>query len=148
MGTRGTRLPISLAVITLCTPGSARAAATAIERMRPWATELRRIAACSMSLRARSSTYCPRPRRKRKSSIRSIGLPMSALLARLESISDDNRGLLVAQRPRDAQGCERRCLGVGARRVSLQRDGKPSGGSLDLDLVHIAGRIGIGDELD
>ena len=28
-------LPISLAVITLCTPGNARAAATAIERMRP-----------------------------------------------------------------------------------------------------------------
>mgnify|MGYP003694652237 CR=1 FL=1 len=51
---------------TACTPGRARAAAVSIERMRPCATELRRITACSSPSRVRSSTYWPRPRRKRK----------------------------------------------------------------------------------
>ena len=48
-------------------------------RMRPCATGLRRIAAWSRPARARSSTKVPRPRRKRRSSIRSIGLPMRTL---------------------------------------------------------------------
>ena len=60
----------------------ARAADVSMLRIRPCATELRRITACSMRSSARSSVYWPRPRRKRKSSSRSIGLPMKALVAR------------------------------------------------------------------
>src|SRR5690348_8415287 len=78
---RGTT-PISAAVITACTPGRARAAAVSMLRMRPWATLLRRIAACNTPAGARSPTYCPRPRRKRKSSMRGIGLPMGRLVGR------------------------------------------------------------------
>jgi hypothetical protein len=75
-------VPISAAVMTACTPGRARAAATAMERIRPCATELRRITACSRFSRARSSTNWPRPRSSRKSSTRSIALPMKTLVLR------------------------------------------------------------------
>ena len=78
-GMVGTLAPISAAVTTACTPGHDRAAETSIERMRPCATALRRITACSGSSRARSSTNWPRPRRKRTSSMRSTGLPTKAL---------------------------------------------------------------------
>src|SRR5262249_6741853 len=54
-------------------------------RMRPCATALRRIAACSRSLRVRSSTYWPRPRRKRRSSKRSTGLPTNRLVGFMRS---------------------------------------------------------------
>src|SRR5262249_61153209 len=59
--------------------GSGGAAAGSIERMRPCAIELRRITACRRFSRARSSTNWPRPRSRRKSSRRSIALPMKAL---------------------------------------------------------------------
>src|ERR1041385_7342273 len=59
--------------------------------MRPWATQLRRPAACSMPSRAMSSTYWPRPRRKRKSSRRSIGLPMYALTVLMRDLFADRR---------------------------------------------------------
>ena len=90
---------MSLAVSTPCTPGSARAAETSIERMRPWATELRRNAACNMSLRARSSTYCPRPRRKRRSSRRSIALPMSELTVLICALAHDLQRRPYGHRP-------------------------------------------------
>src|SRR4051794_21179010 len=73
--------PISAAVITACTPGRAPPAEVSIARIRPCATELRKIAACSRQAGARSSTYWPRPRTSRRSSMRSIGLPMKALAA-------------------------------------------------------------------
>src|SRR4051812_47352279 len=47
--------------------------------MRPCAFGLRRIAACRMSGRTTSSIYSPLPRRKRRSSSRSIGLPIREL---------------------------------------------------------------------
>jgi hypothetical protein len=68
-------LPISAAVITTCTPGIASAGFVSLARIRPCAIGLRRIAACSIPSRARSATYSPRPRKKRRSSIRSIGAP-------------------------------------------------------------------------
>src|SRR5258705_1660487 len=71
--------PISAAVSTARTPGIARAALTSTLRMRPCATGLRTIAACHWPARSRSSTYCPRPRRNRRSSTRSTGLPMKVL---------------------------------------------------------------------
>src|ERR1700704_4792451 len=147
-GMVGISVPISAAVITACTPGRVSAARVSIERMWPWATELRRITACSRSSRARSSTYWPRPRRKRKSSTRSIGLPMSALLVRFKSMSDDDRRVRVDQRSRHAHRCQRGSLGIAARRLALQLNGKTPGGAFGLDLVHVAGRVGIGDELD
>src|SRR5690348_11562715 len=82
---RGT-VPISAAVITACTPGSARAAAGSTLRMRPCATLLRRIAACSMPSSATSPTNSPRPRRKRRSSMRGTGLPISRLVGCICSI--------------------------------------------------------------
>src|SRR5262249_1823686 len=75
--------------------GSVRAAAVSIERMRPCATELRRITACRRFSRARSSTNWPRPRSRRKSSTRSIALPMKALVLRFRSMSDDDGCLFV-----------------------------------------------------
>ena len=69
-------------VITACMPGRARAAVQSIERMRPCATELRRMAACRSPGRVTSSTYSPRPRKKRRSSRRSTGLPMNTLPGR------------------------------------------------------------------
>src|SRR5215472_5697738 len=72
-------VPISDAVITARTPPIASAGVASIARMRACATGLRRIAACSRPSRVRSATYCPRPRRKRRSSIRRTGLPMYRL---------------------------------------------------------------------
>ena len=69
-------LPGVRAVITARTPGSANAAAVSRLRMRPCATALRTTAACSKPLRFRSSIYWPRPLRKRRSSIRSTGVPI------------------------------------------------------------------------
>src|SRR5271166_1287166 len=150
-GMVGTGKPISPAVITACTPGHASAALLSIARMRPCASGLRTITACSMFSNARSSTYCPRPLRNRKSSIRSIGLPIRALVARFRSISDDhsddNGYFFIEQRPRDAQGRQCRGLGVAARWSPLKLDGEFSGGAFDLDLMYVAGRFGIGDEL-
>src|SRR5262249_54823020 len=71
--------PMSAAVITASRPGCARAALTSIERMRPCATGLRRITACRTRASDISSTNWPRPRRKRRSSSRSTGLPIRAL---------------------------------------------------------------------
>src|SRR3954466_7142157 len=111
-------------------------------RMRPCATELRRITACGRSARARSSTNWPRPRRKRKSSMRSTGLPTKALVLRFfASMSDDDRSALVEQGAGDAHGGERRRLGIVARGLALQLDGETPGGALGLDLVHVAGRV-------
>src|SRR5712672_768951 len=83
--------PMSDAVMTARTPGRARAAGASIPRMRPWAKELRSTTACSMPSTARSPTYSPRPRRKRRSSIRSIGLPTSRLVVRACSITGSFR---------------------------------------------------------
>src|SRR5258708_7451865 len=146
-GMVGISIPISAAVITACTPGRASAALTSIARMRPWATVLRRITACRRSSRARSSTNWPRPRRKRKSSMRSTGLPTKALVLRFKSMSYHDRGALVEQCPRDAHGGPRPRLGIAARRSSLQLDGKTPSGAFGLDLVHVARRVGIGDQL-
>src|SRR6516165_625534 len=146
-GMAGTVAPMSAAVITACTPGRARAAAVSIERMRPCATELRRITACSRFLRPRSSTNWPRPRNRRKSSTRSIALPMKALVVRFWSMSDDDCRLFVEQRPRDAEGRQGGGFGIRARRLALEPDRKTSGRALGLDFVDIAGRVGIGDEL-
>src|SRR5262245_61056693 len=104
-GMVGTTLPMSAAVMTACTPGRVSAAVLSIERMRPCATGLRRITACRRPSRARSSTNWPRPRRKRKSSRRSTGLPMKALVVRFASMSDVLRFAHrdVAQRARGEQ---------------------------------------------
>ena len=67
---------MSFAVMTARTPGRFNAADVSIERMRPCATELRSNTACSASGLGTSSTNSPRPRRKRRSSRRSIGLPI------------------------------------------------------------------------
>ena len=74
-GMRGTA-PMSFAVMTARTPGMASAALASTAATRPCATGLRRIAACSMPSRFKSPTNWPRPRRKRRSSIRSTGLPI------------------------------------------------------------------------
>src|SRR5262249_1990880 len=137
---------IGAAVMTVCTPGRARAAAVSIERMRPCATELRRITACRRFSGARSSTNWPRPRSRRKSSTRSIALPMKALVVRFRSMSDDDGCLFVEQRARDAEGRQGGGLGVRARRLALQLDRKTPSCALGLDLVDVAGRVGIGDE--
>src|SRR4030081_3202674 len=79
--------PMWAAVMPPRTPGRARAADTSIPRVRPGANELRSTTACSMPSTARSPTYSPRPRRKRRSSIRSIGLPTSRLVVRACSIT-------------------------------------------------------------
>src|SRR5437879_2477021 len=84
-------VPMSDAVMTARTPGRARAADASIARMRPCANELRRTAACNMPSTARSPTYSPRPRRKCRSSIRSIGLPTSRLVVRACSITGSFR---------------------------------------------------------
>src|SRR5215469_2471554 len=65
--------------MTACTPGSASAQRGSIERMRPCATGLRKIAACSRPSRLRSPTYSPRPCKKRRSSRRRTGLPIYRL---------------------------------------------------------------------
>src|SRR5712671_1914951 len=83
--------PMSDAVITARTPGRARAADASMPRIRPWANELRNTTACSMPSTARSPTYSPRPRRKRRSSIRSTGLPTSRLVVRACSITGSFR---------------------------------------------------------
>jgi hypothetical protein len=57
------------------TPGRARAAATSMERMRAWATLLRRKAACSMPGSSTSSTNNAWPLSSRASSLRVIGAP-------------------------------------------------------------------------
>src|SRR5436190_11374586 len=82
-GMVGIVVPRSAAVMTACTPARERAAPASIERMRPCATALRRITACRRLSRARSSTNWPRPRRKRRSSMRSTGLPTKALVVRV-----------------------------------------------------------------
>jgi hypothetical protein len=65
--------PISAAVITARTPVLARAAEASMPWMRPCATLLRRIIACSIPSRFKSSTNVPAPVRKRRSSARSTG---------------------------------------------------------------------------
>ena len=55
-GMRGIVPLISAAVITAATPGMARQAAVSMERMRPWATGLRRMTAASMPARDMSAT--------------------------------------------------------------------------------------------
>src|SRR6266545_3118668 len=147
-GMVGIAVPISAAVMTACTPGRVHAAVTSTERIRPCATELRRITACSRFSRARSSTNWPRPRSSRKSSTRSIALPMKTLALRFWSILDEDRRLFVDQRPRDAERRQGRGLGVRARRLTLQLDRKAPGRALGFNLVNIARRGGIGDELD
>src|SRR6516225_8579540 len=147
-GMVGIEAPMSSAVITACTLGSTNAARLSTAWMRPCARGLRTMTACNMPSNARSSTYCPRPVRKRKSSIRSTGLPMRALVARLRSMSDDDGRLLIAQRAGNAQGGERRSFGVRGGRFPLQRDDKSAGGAFDLDLMHVAGRMRIRHELD
>src|SRR5216684_80901 len=146
-GMAGTAAPMSAAVMTACTPGRARAAAVSIERMWPCATELRRITACRRFSRARSSTNWPRPRSRRKSSTRSIALPMKALVVRFWSMSDDDCRLFVEQRARDAEGRQGGGFGIRARRLALELDRKTSDRALGLDFVDIAWRVGIGDEL-
>src|SRR5215831_17031712 len=105
------------------------------------------ITACRRFSRARSSTNWPRPRSRRKSSTRSIALPMKALVVRFWSMSDHDSRLFVEQRPRDAERRQGGGLGIRARRLALQLDRKTSGRALGLDLVDVAGRVGIGDEL-
>src|SRR5260370_17092672 len=83
--------PMSDAVMTARTPGRASSAYATIPGMQPWAKELRSTTACSMPTTARSPTYSPRPRRKRRSSIRSIGLPTSRLVVRACSITGSFR---------------------------------------------------------
>src|SRR5260370_7900507 len=138
-GMIGINDPMSAAVITPWIPGSLSAALLSMERMRPCATGLRKMTAWIIRSKARSSTYCPRPRRKRMSSMRSIGLPMSALVARTGIISDHNGGVLVAQRARDAQSCQSGGFRVAARRLSRELHREPPGGAFPLDLVHVAG---------
>src|SRR5947209_6339979 len=82
-GIVGIEEPISSAVMTARTLGSARAAVVLIERIVPCATELRRMTARNSPGRVTSSTYSPRPRRKRRSSTRSIGLPTYAFAGRI-----------------------------------------------------------------
>ena len=57
-------------------PGIANARLASILRKRPCATEERKITALSCPGRLISATKVPRPRRKRRSSVRSIGRPM------------------------------------------------------------------------
>src|SRR5262249_8537720 len=104
--------------------------------------------AWSIPSKARSSTYCPRPRRKRMSSMRSIGLPMSALVARTGIISDHNANVRIAQRARDAQSGQSGGFRVAARRLARKRDREPSRRAFALNLVHVAGGIGVRNQLD
>src|ERR1700730_2534105 len=149
-GIIGTQPPISIsvAVITACTPGRARAAFFSMARMRPCATGLRTMTAWSVCSNTRSSMYWPRPVRKRKSSRRSTGLPTRALVARLRFISDHDGGLFVADGPRHAERRQGRGLRIGARGLALKLNGKATSRALDLNLVHVARRCRIGDELD
>src|SRR5437588_9018874 len=119
-----------------------------MERMRPCATGLRRMTACSKPSKARSSTYCPRPRRKRMSSMRSIGLPMSALVARAGIISDHDGGMLVAQGARDAQRGQCGGFRVAARRLSRELNREPPGSAFALDLMHVAGGTRVSNQRD
>src|ERR1700730_21645 len=142
------RISISVAVITACTPGRGRAPCFSTARRRPCATGLRTITAWSVCSNTRSSMYWPRPVRKRKSSRRSTGLPTRALVARLRFISDNEDGLFVADGPRHAERGQGRGLRIGARGLALKLNGKTTSRALDLNLVHVARRCGIGDELD
>src|SRR5262249_40598680 len=146
-GMVGMAAPSSAAVMTAWTPGRARAAVASMERIRPCATELRRITACRRSSRARSSTNSPRPRSSRRSSTRSIALPMKTLVRPFWSMSDDDHCLFVDQSPRDAQRRQGGGLRIRARRLAPQLDGKATARALGFDLVNIAGCVGIGDEL-
>ena len=102
-------LPISAAVMTACTPGSLAARRTrrssGCGRAR---TELRRITACSASGLGTSSTNCPRPRRKRRSSRRSTGLPMKELTVRMArhggDFCDKVQAMSALIRERQARG--------------------------------------------
>src|ERR1700704_946168 len=69
--------PISVAVITARTPSIARAAEVSMLRMRPWATPLRKMTACNIPSRLISAMKLPVPARKRRSSARSTGCPIS-----------------------------------------------------------------------
>src|SRR5262249_57205999 len=77
--------------MTAWTPGRARATGASIARIRPGATLLRRIAACSMPSSATSATNSPRPRRKRRSSMRGTAAPISRLVGRACSIGGSLR---------------------------------------------------------
>src|SRR5579862_9991136 len=59
-----------------------RAAATSIERMRAWATLLRRKAACSMQGSSTSSTNSAWPLSSRASSLRVMGAPKLRVVIR------------------------------------------------------------------
>ena len=69
-------------VNTPTTPGRAAAAATSMVRIRPCGHELRNKAACSIPSTWTSSTKRPRPRRRRASSCRTIGSPISGMARR------------------------------------------------------------------
>src|SRR5215472_3827933 len=100
-------VPISAAVITARTPPIASAGVTSIGRMRACATGLRKMAACSRPSRVRSATYCPRPRRKRRSSIRRTGLPMYRLTR--VTAGAVRKGVLALTGSRNRR-CRHRCL--------------------------------------
>src|SRR3954467_2888029 len=67
------------------------AAPVSTDLRRPWATGLRTMAACHWPAQSRSSTYVPRPRRNRRSSTRSIGLPMKVLTGLIALLHLDPR---------------------------------------------------------
>jgi len=68
-------LPMSAPVRIARTPGWRDASPVAMPRIVPWARGLRTKAACHWPVRETSSMNVPRPRRKRRSSVRSIGAP-------------------------------------------------------------------------
>src|SRR5262245_40363257 len=83
MVTVGTGQSRSDAVMTECTPGRRSAGLTSIDLIRPCATWLRRTTAYNCPSFTTSSIYSPRPRRNRRSSTRSAGLPIWRLVATL-----------------------------------------------------------------
>src|SRR5216683_2050186 len=102
--------------------------------MRPCATALRTTTACSSPAGLRSSTYWPLPRRKRRSSMRSIGLPTKEFAGRVWSEVMDVRDHLMAsvdagaRNPHDlfplrAFGASERRKRVGRHRGRLGADG-------------------------
>src|SRR5487761_315418 len=95
-----------------------------MDSMRACACGLRRTAACSMPGRLMSSTYWPRPRTNRGSSLRSIR-PKPASAGMLGGPPDRTDDVLIARTPADLPGD--RLADLGFRRVRVAVEQPPRG---------------------
>ena len=129
---------------------ASRPARASIERIRPCATGLRRITACRRPVARDVVDELATPAQE-PSILDALDRAPDEGVGRAPAVheSDDDGGAFsLKQRAGDAHGGESRRPWIGARRVSLQPDCKASSHAFGLDLVHIAGSAGIGDELD